>query len=73
MCVGRAKKEKILDGWHWQIALRSTRWHWHLRKVEASGGKEAPVSLLLSLNGVGGSDGNVAGNFFLNNYLVFVF
>ena len=52
-------------------------WRWHLRKVEASGGKEAPVSLLLSLNGVGGSDGNVAGNFkiifFLNNNSVFVF
>jgi len=31
-----------------------------LLKVEASGGKEAPASLLLSLNGVGDSDGSVA-------------
>ena len=31
--------------------------------MEASGGKEAPASLLLSLNGVGDSDGSVAENF----------
>ena len=43
-------------------------WRWHLRKVEASGGKEAPVSLLLSLNGVGGSDGNVARNFYITQF-----
>ena len=30
--------------------------------MEASGGKEAPASLLLSLNGVGDSDGSVAEN-----------
>ena len=29
----------------------------HLLKVEASGGKEAPASLLLSLNGVGAGKG----------------
>ena len=33
-----------------------------LLKVEASGGKEAPASLLVSLNGVGDSAGSVAEN-----------
>ena len=64
MRVERAKNRK--KSWMGGIG-----WHWHLRKVEASGGKEAPVSLLLSLNGVGGSDGNVAGNFYNNNLFSF--
>lgn len=49
-------KDDMKEGkcWKWR--------NWHLLKVEASGGKEAPASLLVSLNGVGDSAGSVAEN-----------
>jgi hypothetical protein len=42
------------------MLCRSLLANGRLLKVEASGGKEAPASLLVSLNGVGDSAGSVA-------------
>ena len=54
---GQAGKKKLYQNTNKDDLVSSSLMSLHLLKVEASGGKEAPASLLLSLNGVGAGKG----------------